>query len=289
MRRLFLLSCALVAFSSASFAVSFRNVANGVWNTGLTTSGSNLVLVGDGSVDPNYTLIALPTGCSGIRCQEDATAGNLFGPSTYVVLGGNGQYPLVPGAWNLQNDTSPSGTASKWVGPRADQRNPSTSGTTWNTVEIFASSTSFYAYRMVFNLSALGLIANSANIQLRWLSDNSENFSSPQLRSHIRMCSIGSASDPVCDASFMVPNSFNAGQGASSMTPVSITSGFTGGLMALDFIVYNSVITAPNNNNPSGFRVSIDSAEASDVPEPATVGLIGTALLGLGLLRRRAA
>lgn len=284
MRKLFICSCLAAMFVSTSFAVSFKNTANGVWNSGITTGN---VLLAGGASDDNYKLIKLPTGCAGAACQETATPGDLFGPNSYVVLGPNGSFPLVPGAWSLQNDTSNGPNSSQWIGPRANQNNPVVGGTTFPNVEVYASDTDFYVYRMVFNLTALGLSPVGANISLAWLSDNSNAPAfSPTLSSHIRLCAIASASDPVCDVSTMVANSGNGGQSAGSLTPVSINSGFTGGLMALDFVVYNSVIGA--GLNPSGLRVVINSAEATSVvPEPATLGLMSLALIGMGLYSRR--
>jgi hypothetical protein len=266
----------MVASMNAAI-VSFNGVTNGVFSTGFNTSN---VLLSGGAVDPHYTLIKLPTGCSGIACQETSTAGDLFGPATYVVLGPAGTYPLN-GTWTANDGNS------QWIGPRADQTTPPEGqGSTFNTTGIFSSNDDFYVYRMVFNLTALGLNPATANIQLAWLSDNNTNGAS--LSSHIRMCGIASASDPVCSAGSTVAGSTNAGQSSGTLTPVSITSGFTSGLMALDFVVYNPVVPV-GWNNPSGMRVQIVSATADDgaIPEPATIGLIGLGLVALGFIRRK--
>jgi hypothetical protein len=266
----------MVASMNAAI-VHFNGVPNGVFSTGL--SASNTLLSG-GAVDPHYTLIKLPTGCSGIACQETSTPGDLFGPATYVVLGPAGTYPLN-GTWTA-NDAN-----SQWIGPRADQTNPPEGqGSTFDTTGIFSSNDDFYVYRLVFNLTALGLNPATANIQLAWLSDNNSNGGA--LTSHIRMCGISSASDPVCSAGSTVPGSTNAGQSSGTLSPVNITSGFTSGLMALDFIVYNPVVPI-GWNNPSGMRVQIISATADDnaIPEPATIGLIGLGLVAIGFIRRK--
>ncbi len=263
-------------------AASFMNVANGVWSTGLSNSA---VILGSGAVDPHYTLIQLPAGCAGnLSCSEDGTLGNPFGPGTYVVMGPNGTYPLNGTAWAIANDAN-----SQWLGPRANQNSPFVGGTTWPNVEIFAHNTDFYVYRMVFNLTLLGLSPTNASINLSWLSDN--NNGSPNTNaSHIRLCSISSASDTTpCGAGSAITNSGNAGQGSATMTNVIITNGvnnasFVAGYLALDFIVYNEVLAA--GFNPSGFRVRINSAD-SDVPEPATLALIAAGLIGIGLLRRK--
>jgi hypothetical protein len=279
MRKLLLLGC-MLASSTTSFAASFAGVANGVWNTGVNSS--NVVLSG-GAVDPNYTLIKLPAGCAtagvanGLNCSENGNLNNPFGPASYVVLE-NG-FPMPP--W-LANTTT-----SKWLGPKANQTDTQVGGTTFADVEVFASSTDFFVYRMVFNLTALNLNPATAALSLRWASDNNGiPGSNPALDSHIRMCGVSSASDPVCGTA---PVAGSTSQGFASWTgPVNINSGFTSGLMALDFVVYNSPLIAPNDN-PSGFRVEILSATAnsSDIPEPSTFALIGGALAGLVALRRR--
>jgi hypothetical protein len=49
-------------------------------------------------------------------------------------------------------------------------------------------------------------------------------------------------------------------------------------------------IVAPNSGTPLGFSTvsGIVNSSSSDVPEPATLGLVGGVLVGLGLWRRRA-
>jgi hypothetical protein len=291
-----LICTAVMSVSMNAAIISFNNGnASGVFSTGF--SASNIALTG-GAVDPHYTLIKLPNGCvgsPGFQCQESGSGTNptpdAFGPSSYVVFGGAGTppgfgiYPMQPGVWNIANDAANGGSGSSWIGPRASQVNPLVGGTYSNGdgVNIFASNADFYAYRMVFNLTVLGLNPATANITLGWLSDNN---TAGGLNSHIRLCSIASASDPVCAAG-VVPSSGNSGESANTLNVVNITSGFTSGLMALDFIVYNAVVG--DGLNPSGLRVDIISATADDgnVPEPATVVLIGAGLAVMCFVRRR--
>ena len=100
MRKLFLLAALTGLTTSAGFGaiIDFKNVANGVFSTGVE---SNVLLRGQGLSDQHYTLIA-PAGCTAgnVNCQEDGTVGNMFGPASYVVLGGpegtpNSAYPFA--------------------------------------------------------------------------------------------------------------------------------------------------------------------------------------------------
>src|SRR5262245_58384642 len=277
-----LLACVVLVVASGTVQaapVSFAHVANGVWSTGF--NASNGLLSGNGAVDPHYPLAKLPAGCVGtLECSEDGSLGNAFGPSSYLVLGPNGTYPLQSGVWAM-NDSN-----SQWIGPRDNQTNPVVGGTTFPNVAVFASNTDFYAYRTVFNLTQLGLNPATANIQLQWASD--DNTTGP-LSSHIRLCSISGPSDPFCASGTTVASSGNNGPGAP-LTNVNITSGFTAGSMALDFIVYNQVLIAPGPGvlNPSGLRVQIVSATAENIiPEPTTLLMLALGLFGVGLVARR--
>ena len=162
--------------------------------------------------------------------------------------------------WASTNDLN-----SGWIGPRANQTNPVTGGTTFPNVEIFGAPGSPYVYRMVFNLTALGLNPLTANIQLGWISDGNSG-------SQIRLCSIASAADPVCAAGTTITASSNTGPTDPLFSSVSIQHGFgnanfTAGLMALDFIVPHTPL-APGQLNPSGVRVKIFFASASFRPLP---------------------
>ncbi len=278
MRKLLLASCAL-ALTSVSYAATFAGIANGVYNTAVNSG--NVVLSG-GAVDTHYTLIRTPAGCSGVSCTDDANTP--FGPDSYVLLDG---YPTAGGSpWLSNNGTS------KWIGPRSNQNTPVVGGTTVNGSGIFASADDFYVYRMVFNLSALNLNPATANLQFRWASDNPSNQGIPAvppvLNSHVRMCGVASVGDPTCGSGSAITGSESLGFNTFTGT-ITVNSGFVGNLMALDFVVYNSVVPV-GNNNPSGMRVEIISATAdfnSDIPEPSTYVLIGSALAGLAMLRRR--
>ncbi len=263
MRSFVLSSLVLGACLSAS-AVTFKNTANGVWSTGL--DGSAVVLAGN-TADSHYLLIK-PTGCDVVPAPANCSG---FGPNAITVVG-------PPGTVWSANDAE-----SAWVGPIGNQQSVGSN-------DIYNSSTDFFVYRMLINFAALGLYADTANVSLRWLSDNNvNNVNTPSQQSHIRVCSVANANSPVCAESTRVTGSNSGAENTnpfSSQAPVNIgPSYFTGQLIALDFIVFNSPIAF--GGNPSGLRVQILSAEADPVPEPMTLSMMGLGLLGLGLYARR--
>jgi hypothetical protein len=263
MRSFVLSSLVLGACLSAS-AVTFKNTANGVWSTGLDNSA--VVLAGN-TADSHYILIK-PTGCD-VAMPPANCAG--FGPNAITVVG-------PPGSVWSANDTQ-----SAWVGPIGNQQNVGPN-------DIYNSTTDFYVYRLLIDFAALGLYGNTANVSLRWLSDNNVNsVGNPTEQSHIRVCSVASASSPVCAQSTRVTGSNSGAENTnpfSSQAPVNIgPSYFTSQLVAMDFIVFNSPIAF--GGNPTGLRVEILSAEADPVPEPMTLSMMGLGLLGLGLYARR--
>jgi hypothetical protein len=279
----------LCAATSYGAIVDFKNVANGVWNSGLV---SNAALVTPGQQDTHYVLIS-PAGCTSalITCQQ--SAGTEFGPQSYVVLGPNGVYP-VNGAWPFSHDTVAGPNATQWLGPRPNQITPlQGGGPGFNDTAPYAHASEFYVYRVNFNLNLLGLTSGTYSIQLRWLSDNPSNddgaFPVPPttLQSHINLCSTTGANDTSTATCGNTVATGNPGQSAGAFgSAVTINGTVQSGWQSLDFVVFNAVV--PNGqNNPTGLRVLIDSAVASDVPEPATFGLIAVALLGFGIYRRK--
>jgi hypothetical protein len=129
-------------------------------------------------------------------------------------------------------------------------------------VSVFASATDPYVYRQVFNISALGLDPATARIDLSWQSDD-ETAGTAGTTSQIRLCPIASSSDPVCPVGATITNSGNPGPlslGNVVIAHALNNANFAGGLMAIDFIVFNAV--AASGLNPSGFRVQVNSATA---------------------------
>ena len=267
--RSFVLSSLMLLCAGSALAVSFKNTANGVWSTGLNNVA--VVLAGN-TADSHYFLIQ-PTGCNVVPTPVTCTG---FGPNAITVIGP----PTPPG-----NIWTPNDANSAWVGPIGTQTTPPVQNNT-----LYNSSSDFYVYRLLLNFSSLGLYANTANVQLRWLSDNNINsVSNPTENSHIRVCAANSPTGPVCGASTRVTNSNsgpeNTANFANQAAVTIAASYFTAQQVALDFIVYNSPITF--GANPTGLRVEILSAEADQVPEPMTLSMMGLGLVALGLFARR--
>lgn len=214
-----------------------------------------------------------PTGCNAVPTPSTCTG---FGPNAITVIGP----PDTPNNIWTVNDAN-----SKWVGPIGNQTTPPVQNNT-----IFNSTSDFFVYRLFVNFAALGLYGNTASVQLRWLSDNNVNsVSTPTQQSHIRVCAAANPTSPVCGAGTRVTNSNSGPENTvnfANQAPVTIGSSyFTAQQMAIDFVVFNSPISF--GANPTGLRVEILSATADPVPEPATLSMMGLALIGLGLIARR--
>lgn len=132
-----------------------------------------------------------------------------------------------------------------------------------------------YWYITAFDLA--GFDPSTAMITGSWASDNSGAL-------YINNFVISNGTVQLNDdISHFVGN--NNGFGA--LAPFEITSGFLPGFNLLTFLVQNDPYGDEPGTNPTGLLVNIDKAEANPVPEPGTMVLLGTGLLGFVLFNKR--
>ena len=116
-----------------------------------------------------------------------------------------------------------------------------------------------YTYRTTFDMSYVKL--DTASIIGQWSTDNSG------LNILLNGVALGFTSGDL--------------QFSSGYAPFSINSGFVQGMNTLDFVL-------TNRYGPTGLRVEM-SGTAEELPEPGSLALVGMALAGLALSRRRKA
>jgi len=121
------------------------------------------------------------------------------------------------------------------------------------------TSNGVYRWRLTFNIDAMYDPA-TAYFVARWSTDNNGFVF---LNDHVLFQS--------------------ASSGFGSWSEFAVNSGFVTGTNTLDFYVTN---LAQGPDNPTGVRVEFLD---SNVPEPGTLALLGMAMAGLGLRRRKAA
>jgi len=136
---------------------------------------------------------------------------------------------------------------SRWVAPDGG-----------NNVDDTTVPDGYYKYRTTFDLT--GFDYTTAFISGRWSTDN-EGWDI--LLNGISTGTLNRILDPT---------SFQAWHG------FSVSGGFISGVNTLDFVVKNDIQAT---GNPSGLRVEITSATAAPVPEPGTMMLLGSGLVGL--------
>lgn len=143
----------------------------------------------------------------------------------------------------------PEDTTARWISENADGTTPINPGT----------------FRLVFDLT--GMDPATATLSGNWAADNCGNV---KLNGSVTTGLI-----PFCNTS----TSFN------TLTAFSFNSGFVAGLNTLDFSLTNS-------GGPGALLVRDLSGSANSlgsIPEPATWLLAGSALVCIGVLRRRRA
>ena len=192
-----------------------------------------------------------PTGCSGTMADGSVDPNYLIvsAPAGLVV-------PLA--ATVVIDDDFPippwlaNDADSKWIGPTTGD--PDSVGPAGN-----------YTYRTTFLLT--GLDPATAQISGGWATDD--------FGIDILINGQSTGQTITCTGCF------------GALTPFSITSGFVTGLNTLDFVVQNSFVFG----GPTGLRVDNISgtADVAAVPEPTSMLLLGTGLVGAAMRRRRAA
>jgi len=120
-----------------------------------------------------------------------------------------------------------------------------------------------WTFQTTFSLA--GMVPSTAQISGRWLTDNQG------IDIYLNGIPLG------------LTTPLNTFGGPWSLFAIPQGSPFVAGSNTLDFIVRNSVGAT---GNPVGLRVEL-SGTANDVPEPATLGLLGAGMLCLGIISRR--
>lgn len=166
---------------------------------------------------------------------------------TYATDPTSTSYPIPP--W-LANDAN-----SKWISPKPVYSPGDT------------DPTGYFVFRTSFTLSASDN-PSSVSITGRWIADNW-------------------GVDIYVNGAIYSPTQSTPTDTFTTWTPFSLSGSsglFTTGVNTLDFVVRNQ---DAGPGGPTGLRVEFLSATVSEIPEPATVGLLGLGLVAMGIVARR--
>jgi hypothetical protein len=222
--------------------------------SGLASAGS-FTVYGTGFSDTG-TLLAAGSS-DGNWTLESGPGASVPSPyAPFVTEGSTILFPSFPfgGATGWLPDT----TSSKWISPDAseDSSNP--------------ASGAYYVYTETFVIPST-LSAGTAVITGQWSADNYGEI----LLNGVEVdpaAAIGSATLGAFET--FVPFTIDAATGAT----------FTTGTNTLTFEVGNNSKGSPD---VTGLNVDVESATASAIPEPASLGLMGLGLAAIGIGARK--